>query len=467
MKTIEELRARQEEIRTSLADLDQEFAGQQMPAGSRSEWESLEEEFRSNTEVLTELEFRRDRVAEIAGGERHQDPGSEMPQIRRAGSVRGEDIYDLSTIRGSASSPEEMGRELRDRALQAVERAHIAHEEADEGVAKSHVETLLERHDDAQGTIARRLLTTGSKLYQRAFAKVVAGEHLSPEESRALSLTGETGGFAVPFALDPTIIPTSNGVVNPIRDLARVEPITGDTWKGVSSAGTTAAYSGEAEETEEAELKLGQPEVSTERASTLILASFEITQDWTGVQGEIARAIQDAKDTLEASKFLTGTGEKEPFGVLTGATTTVLTAEKEKFGPVDVYALKAALPPRFRPRASWLANDSIYDRVRQFDTAGGASLWVQLQDDRPATLIGKPAYELSTMNAEVKENKLNMIYGDFSYYLIAERIGMGIEVIPHVMNGKKATGQRGFYAFWRNGAKALHANAFRVLKGHT
>jgi hypothetical protein len=39
---------------------------------------------------------------------------------------------------------------------------------------------------------------------------------------RALSLTGASGGFAVPFELDPTIMLTHAGVVHPIRRIARV-----------------------------------------------------------------------------------------------------------------------------------------------------------------------------------------------------------------------------------------------------
>jgi predicted phage gp36 major capsid-like protein len=42
---------------------------------------------------------------------------------------------------------------------------------------------------------------------------------------------------------------------------------------------------------------------------------------------------------------------------------------------------------------------------------------------------------------------------------------MDIEVIPHLFGATNRfpTGQRGFYAFWRNNANVLSANAFRVL----
>jgi HK97 family phage major capsid protein len=61
---------------------------------------------------------------------------------------------------------------------------------------------------------------------------------------------------------------------------------------------------------------------------------------------------------------------------------------------------------------------------------------------------------------------LDAILGDFRYFLIADRIGMTIENIPHLFGAANRfpTGQRGLYCYWRNGSKVLDANAFRVLK---
>ena len=45
-----------------------------------------------------------------------------------------------------------------------------------------------------------------------------------------------------------------------------------------------------------------------------------------------------------------------------------------------------------------------------------------------------------------------------------DRIGLSVEVIPHLVGtNHRPTGQRGLYAYWRNGAGVLSANAFRVL----
>jgi len=58
----------------------------------------------------------------------------------------------------------------------------------------------------------------------------------------------------------------------------------------------------------------------------------------------------------------------------------------------DVYAVQAALPPRFRnaPGAAWVANVAQINRFRQLDTAGGSSFWTNLGKGQPETLIGAP-----------------------------------------------------------------------------
>lgn len=469
MNRIEELRARQAEIGTRLAEIDTEHAGQQLEENARSEWNELNEERDENAALIEELEARSARIAELGGQPAHREQGVTF-HTRRAGTPTGDDVYDISQYRANASTPEAEARGMRDGAMRAIERATFAHERADREQVQGHIQRLLDVKDDKHGTIARHLLTTGSPTYRRAFWKGLAQQPLSSDEQRALSLTGSAGGFAVPYQLDPTIIPTSNATVNPYRAIARVEPITVDEWRGVSSAGVTAAYAAEAAQASDNAPTLAQPTVSTERAQVFIPFSFEVGQDWGGLEAEMSVLIQDAKDDLESEKFTTGTGTDEPFGLLTGATTTVTAAGVASFAVGDVYATEEALGARFRPRAQWVANRAIYNKVRQFDTSGGAALWKRLAEglehggNTGAELIGYPANEVSTMDSALTTGNEIAVLGDFRYYLIAERIGMSIDLIPHLFGAnQRPTGQKGLYAFWRNGAKVLAAGAFRKL----
>jgi hypothetical protein len=44
-----------------------------------------------------------------------------------------------------------------------------------------------------------------------------------------------------------------------------------------------------------------------------------------------------------------------------------------------------------------------------------------------------------------------MVLGDFRYFIIVDRIGMDVELIPHLFGASgRPLGQRGIYAIWRN-----------------
>ena len=80
------------------------------------------------------------------------------------------------------------------------------------------------------------------------------------EAERAMSIgSNAAGGFAVPFTLDPSVQLTSSGQTNPLRQLARVVPITTGSWKGISSLGVTASWDPEGTEVSDDSPTFAQP----------------------------------------------------------------------------------------------------------------------------------------------------------------------------------------------------------------
>ena len=377
------------------------------------------------------------------------------------------DPFDLSDLRFDASPSE-----IRSRGLSAIESVG--------GLSDSHRERAEQLVRSLDSSVALRIAATGSDDYRNAFGKRLAdpmGRNLTPAElaaeARAASLTDNAGGYAVPFTLDPTLILTSDGSANPFRQISRVVPITTDTWNGVSTAGVTAAFSAEATAITEGSPTLAQPSITAHRATAVIDYSLEIGMDYPGFQSDMLMLLNDAKDTLEATKFAVGAGNgsNEPVGIVTalvGTGSEINAASSEAFTVADLYALEEALGPRYRSNASWVANKAWYNKVRQFDTGGGASLWERLGAGLPAELIGYPVFEASAMdsaiNAAATANNYVLILGDFRNYVIADRIGMSVEVVPHRVDGDgKLTGQRALFAYWRVGADSVNDAAFSML----
>lgn len=403
-------------------------------------------------------------------GTRKRDDTMDSDPILNPDSIedrRFRNPWDLSDVRSFGRDKGAVSHELRARALSAVEKMPGA----SDSVRKASAD-IIERWDDDDANISKMCLATSSPEYMRAWSKMARnkGHMLTPAEQgaleRAMSLTDASGGYLVPFQLDPTVIITSAGSLNQIRKIARSVVATGDTWNGVSAGQVTWAFAAEATQASDNAPTFAQPAISIYKAQGFVPISIEALEDESNVTQEVARLLSFGKEALEAQKFITGTGSAEPFGIVAALTGSASELTQAAALPItSIYGLDNALPARYRGQSSWLAHRAIYNLVRQFDSAGGAGLWVQLQGDVPAQLIGRSTYEAEAMDSTTATTKRNLIYGDFSNYVIADRIGMSIEFIPHLVGAnQRPTGQRGWYAYYRVGADSVNDDAFRMNK---
>jgi HK97 family phage major capsid protein len=235
------------------------------------------------------------------------------------------------------------------------------------------------------------ILATGRPAYRDAFTKYVQSVNSGMpavfttdelkaiqrvDQVRAMSVgTGSAGGFAVPYQLDPTLLPSSGGSANPYRTVCRVQTTTSNEWRGVTTGGMTLSYAAEAAPVGDNSVVLAQPPIPTFRAQGFAPISYELAQDWDGIQDQLGAEFRRAKNDLEAVKFSTGNGTTEPAGLITGATNTT-NAGTAAVAPANLYAAEAALPARFRPNAVIFANKAILNDLLQ-DANTAAMIWLQ------------------------------------------------------------------------------------------
>jgi HK97 family phage major capsid protein len=191
---------------------------------------------------------------------------------------------------------------------------------------------------------------------------------------------------------------------------------------------------------------------------------------------DLAMLFADARDRLEGSAFAVGTGSTQPYGVVTElqlvTASRVASSTNGSFGPVDIFALDNALPQRYRSNAKWAGNKSIFNLVRQMATGSGPqfAFWTDLGGGRPPLLIGYDVNEASAMqsllSAATASNDDVLVLGNFKDgYYIVDRIGMSIAYNPLVLGAnRRPTGEVGWAAFWRVGARTVNADAFRLLR---
>lgn len=372
-------------------------------------------------------------------------------------------------------------QESRDRALRVIDAKDNTRHLGSDQLDKLDRLVRTRTHNLDGGQIARRMLVTETDAYRSAFMKATtqvtpaftADEARALDEFRAMSIgTDASGGYGVPVLIDPTIILTSQGSLNPFRAISRVETITNDEWKGVSSAGVSWSYDGEAGTVSDDSPTLAQPTVTAHKAQGFIPYSIEVGQDYPGFAAEMSRLLAEGYDELQASAFATGSGSSQPYGILTAldANTNVEVAVTTdgSFGGVDVNAAWGALPDRWKQNATWVMNHDVGNEVATFGNSNNLSFFTVDLTGTVQTLRQRPvAYSsyFPTFTGTTSARNI-LVVGDFRNYLIAERAGMTVELVPHLFDvtNNRPTGQRGWFAWARHGADSINDLGFILLQ---
>lgn len=368
--------------------------------------------------------------------------------------------------------------DLRHRAVELIERDHQRQrwEFSDDAAQAATVRAQY------SPSIGRHILLTGSDEYREAFRSYMI-DH-DEMHFRDIRLANASGGYMLPYVLDPTIILTNAGSANPFRRVGRVVQTTSNTWNGVSSAGVNAAFVGEGvTAADAAPSDFGQIQITPQKAAAWVLGTYEALDD-TDFGAQLPRLLGDAKDRLESSKFATGSGTAAPLGVIAalGSGSRVApaasgTAFNGTGSIVDVYNLQAALPARWRNSASgatFMGNIVQLNKVRGIDQYGGGSFWANLTSDTPSSLVGEPIYEASDLSATTTgasgatgTGSATLLYGDFNEFIIADRVGVSMLYDPLVKGtgagANLPAGQAGWYMFWRTSSAVSTTAAFRYL----
>lgn len=374
--------------------------------------------------------------------------------------------------------------DTRSRALSVLEQQERTAPHLTRGILDEVARNVTEDDSDL---FARWVNVAGDEHYLRAFHALARNPQFGQYEwseaeraafgraqqlQRAMGLADAAGGFMVPFSLDPAIVLTNAGTSNSdLRRAFTVKTIATDAWNGVTSAGVTAEWKAEAVEVADASPTLAQPSIVAHKGDAFIPFSVEIGGDAANFAAEMSALLVDGKQRLEAVAFINGTGVGQPNGLVTAAVAaakTINSATADTYAAADLYALKAALPARWRARAAWLANENILDKTRQFATGSGpqSAFWADFGDDTPPRLLGKPVFESSEMDGTVDATANNYVvaYGDLKAYYVVDRVGTTIELVPHLFGtNRRPTLERGYVMWFRTGGDLVVPDAVRVL----
>ncbi|MFM8971587.1 MAG: phage major capsid protein [Actinomycetota bacterium] len=245
-------------------------------------------------------------------------------------------------------------------------------------------------------------------------------------------------------------------------------------WVGITSAGVTASWDAENAEVSDDSPTIAQAEVPVYKGAAFVAASFELFEDAAGLAEQVARLFVDARDRLEATAFETGSGSGQPTGVWTeihGITASrVVSTTAAVIGEVDLHAVYQALPVRYRPSATWVTNPKWALEIKRLGTNISSTYSGDFTEAPARDILGRPLVVSDDSPAVVTTTALDsrVMFGDFSNYVIADRVGSSIEFLPHLFGSNgRPTANRGWYLHWRSGGDVVNVDAFRELVDKT
>lgn len=293
----------------------------------------------------------------------------------------------------------------------------------------------------------------------RMLAKSPGEQH---QLARALNITTDAdGGFTVPKSFASSVIEKLNKETL-MRKISSVISTSSTTQIPVEATRPEFKWLAEAAAFSEANATFSKIELNAHKCGGVIKLSTEILEDSSiDIESYIRNKMYDALSDLEEQAFLNGTGTNQPTGVCNGLTASVTTATQTTIKYEEVLDLYYALAKSYRANAVFIVSDSFEKQLRLIKDGNGLPIWQPaLSAGAPNTLLGRPIYTSEFLPAVAKD-AMPAIFGDFSYYQIADRGGISLQRLNELY---AINGQIGLLIQKRVDAKLTLADAVKALK---
>lgn len=273
------------------------------------------------------------------------------------------------------------------------------------------------------------------------------------------------GGYLVPDEFERTLIQML-AEENVLRSLSHViQTASGDHKIPVVASEGTAAWADEEAAYTESNTTFGQVSIGAHKLGTLVKVSEELLNDSAfDLEGYMAQEFARRLGNAEEEAFLTGTGTDRPSGILVDAAgasdgSTAASATAITFD--DLIELYYSLRELYRKSATLLLHESTVKAIRKLKDTQGQYIWQpSVSADVPDKILNCPVVTSRYMPQMAADAK-TVLFGDFSYYWIADRQGRTFKRLNELY---AVTGQVGFLGSQRVDAKIVLPEAIKTLK---
>ena len=272
--------------------------------------------------------------------------------------------------------------------------------------------------------------------------------------------TDSEGGYLVPDEFEKQLVAALQEE-NFFRTLATIiQTSSGDRKIPVVTGHGEASWMDENGLYPESNETFGQVSIGAYKLGTAIKISDELLNDSAfDLESYIANEFARRIGTKEEEAFIAGDGTNKPTGVFTSAEAgTTTSGASITFD--DMMDLYHSLRTPYRRKAVWLLNDTTVKALRKLKDNNGTYIWQpSVQIGQPDMILNRPYYT-STFAPDIAAGKKPILFGDFSYYWIADRQGRSFKRLNELY---AANGQVGFLASQRVDGKLILTEAVKTL----
>ena len=267
----------------------------------------------------------------------------------------------------------------------------------------------------------------------------------------------ECGGVVDPYQLEGRACYA--GLVH------KITTSSGDRKIPLVTARGSASWIEEEATIPESDDTFGQVTLGAHKVGCMIRISEELLHDSAFdlaayIAGEFARRVGAA----EEEAILTGSGTHKPTGLLhdsLGAEPGVTAASAVAITADELIDLQHSVKSGYRRKGLWIMNDATLKLLRKLKDGQGNFIWqLGLLAGQPDTLLNQKVMISNYMPLPTAGNKA-ILYGDLSYYWLADREGRSLQRLDELY---AAQDQVGFKITQRVDGRLLLREAVKCLQ---
>ena len=285
-----------------------------------------------------------------------------------------------------------------------------------------------------------------SDAYKNAFwAHMRNLDRRSPEVRDALQVgTLSEGGYTVPDEFEHQLIQGLEEE-NIMRGLVhKITTSSGDRKIPLVTSKGAASWIEEEAAIPESDDAFGQITLGAHKVGCMIRISEELLHDSAfDMAAYIASEFTRRVGAAEEEAILAGNGTHKPTGLLhdtLGAELGVTAASSVAITADELIDLQHSLKSGYRRKGLWIMNDATLKLLRKLKDGQGNFIWqLGMLAGQPDTLLNQKVMISNYMPLPAAGNKA-ILYGDLSYYWLADREGRSLQRLDELYAAQDQVG---------------------------